>query len=404
MTKKESKAHFKRFSLASRPAAHASFRESSDTSTLESWCYLIRDHRWGASQKRVLLQHFGSPQAILDASYDALKSIVPYKSKVVGQVPAKQIEQDLSWLKHLDHHLITLECPTYPKLLREIADPPIALFAIGNLALINEPQVAIVGSRRPTPVGAQVTKNIAKDLAELGIVITSGMALGIDGVAHKACLDHNEPSIAVLGCGLDIVYPARNKGLFSKLTEFGLIVSEYPLGVPPNKYTFPQRNRIVSGLSYGVVIIEAAERSGTLITARLCLEQDRELMVVPGSALSKQYQGSHRLLGEGACLVSNAADVLQQLSGELSSHIARSLSLGTSFEAVDAITPQPAALDTLQSESDMVLARVGAESTAVDSIISDCGLTAAKVSSILLELELEGLIAVECDGGYVNLT
>jgi len=213
---------------------------------------------------------------------------------------AQCVQADLDWLAGDRHHLIALDSVYYPSLLREIPDPPLVLFAIGDIGLLNEPQVAVVGSRRPTPVGDRVTRDISNGLASLGIVVTSGMALGIDAAAHQAALSDQGSSVAVLGNGLDTVYPSRNRELFSQLASNGLIVSEYPLGVKPSRYTFPQRNRIISGLSHGVVIVEAAERSGTLVTARLALEQNKEVMVVPGSALSSQYRGSHDLIKQGA--------------------------------------------------------------------------------------------------------
>ena len=405
MTKEESDLKV-RCSNATVKDFNQSFSKQLDKACLESWCRLIRDRRWGCSAKYQLLMRFGSAQAVLGADIEVLQSMVQFKSKssISASLLDQQIMADLHWLEQPGHHLITLDSSSYPRLLREISDPPIALFAIGDLDLINEPQVAIVGSRRPTPVGVQLSRNIAEGLAEVGIVVTSGLALGIDGTAHAACLEQDEPTIAVMGCGLDIIYPARNRGLFDKLKEVGLIVSEYPLGVRPDKYTFPKRNRIVSGLSYGVVIVEAAERSGTIITARLCMEQNRELMVVPGSALSKQYKGSHRLLSDGANLVCNASDVIHQLSLELSSHIKPRVSSSPNQIPSSASASLSIESDMFESTSDKVLAHIGAETTSMDSIISGSGLTAAQVSSILLALELEGAIAIERDGGYVNLT
>ncbi|MCL4163056.1 UNVERIFIED_CONTAM: hypothetical protein GTU68_005066, partial [Idotea baltica] len=179
--------------------------------------------------------------------------------------------------------------------LSQISDPPVCLFASGNLPLLLEPKISIVGSRRPTPAGVNMCQSIAKDLAYLGLIVTSGMALGVDAISHKSALQVNEPTIAVMGCGLDIISPARHRALFNSIVRKGLVLSEYPIAYPASKYTFPKRNRIVSGLSYGVVIIEAADKSGTLITARLAMEQNREVFVVPGSPLNPQYIGSHRL-------------------------------------------------------------------------------------------------------------
>jgi len=195
-----------------------------------------------------------------------------------------------------------------------------------------------------------------------------------------------------LGNGLDTVYPSRNRELFSQLASNGLIVSEYPLGVKPSRYTFPQRNRIISGLSHGVVIVEAAERSGTLITARLALEQNKEVMVVPGSALSSQYRGSHDLIKQGAALVSTLSDVVHVLSEPLSGFLRD-------------IQSDPDATKGLEAGvKHLLLQHISTESTSVDQIISSSQLTSAEVSSMLLELELKGVVAIAGDGGYVNLS
>lgn len=235
-----------------------------------------------------------------------------------------------------------------------------------------------------------MVSRISADLAALGVVITSGMALGIDGMAHQAALSGGGQTIAVMGCGLDVIYPARNSGLYQAIAENGLLVSEFPLGVKPSKYTFPMRNRIVSGLSLGVLIVEAAIRSGTLITASFASEQNKEVMVLPGSALSRQYEGSHDLIKNGAALVACSEDVLHCLATQLGDVLRsqRKPSLGASEEA----------------ERSMLLKFIGAESTSIDSITLGSGLTTTEVSSMLLELELKGVVAVAQDGGYVNLS
>ncbi|MGK0375326.1 MAG: DNA processing protein [Arenicella sp.] len=302
------------------------------------------------------------------------------------------IDADLGWLDQPSHYLIPITDPRYPSLLRRLIDPPLALFAIGDITLLNEPQVAIVGSRKPTPIGDRMTRSISRGLASVGVVVTSGMALGIDGIAHQAALQSGGSSIAVLGNGLDTVYPSRHKALFQHLSTAGLLISEYPLGTPPARHTFPQRNRIVSGLSHGVVIVEAAERSGTLITARLAMEQNRDVMVVPGSALSSQYQGSHELIKQGAALVTCSDDVLCCLSEPLSRFLQ------------DANSKRPVKhLEVLVTASPL-LQYISVESTSVDEIILGSQLTSAEVSSMLLELELIGAVAIANDGGYVNLS
>lgn len=366
---------------------------SKESCSPRDWCLLIRDRRWSLRQKHELLERFKCPGAIFSASLKELRrSISGRQSSRLAQVIEDDIRVDLEWLSHPEHHLVSINDRRYPELLKQLPDPPIALFAIGDLSLLSKPQVAIVGTRRPTPIGAAIADKIAARLAELGIVVTSGMALGIDGIAHTGALRVGGLSVAVLGSGLDMITPARHTRLFNLLSNKGLLLSEYPLGYPATRYTFPERNRIVSGLSLGVVIVEAAERSGTLITARLAAEQNRELMVVPGSALSAQYQGSHALIQQGAALVADADDVLHCLSGEL----------GAVLDGHDqAHYENPAQNKT--HNYDGLLQHIGAESTSVDDIILASGLTAAEVSSILITLEIEGVVAASSDGGYINL-
>jgi len=379
-----------------------------------NWLRLIRDRRWSASQKYQLLDQLGSPDEIYALPLKDRLTLIGDRLSNKNNKPSSELDaelrRDMTWLRQPNHALITLNDATYPKLLRQIADPPIALFAIGNPKHLLEPKVSIVGSRRPTPIGVKVARQIASELTEFGVVVTSGMALGIDGLAHEAALQLGEPTIAVMGCGLDKIYPNRNRALFEQISEQGLLLSEYPLGVPPSKHTFPRRNRIVSGLSYGVVIIEAADRSGTLITARLAAEQDREVMVVPGSSVSAQYHGSHRLLQQGAALVLNGLDVVQVLSNDLSDELGSPDTLENGSGSQNAVRTDKqlsfsdAKISEEASPEDLLLDFISVESTMVDHVISASGLTAAEVSSMLLILELRGLIAIADDGGYLNLS
>jgi len=364
---------------------------------MEGWCRLVRERKWSTRQKLKLIEKFKEPELIFNASSASVQACFLRKPKNnVPIVKARDVERDMHWLSQPNHHLVDFSSSHYPPRLKEIHDPPLALFAIGDVRLLDDPSVSIVGSRRPTPVGLKVTSSIATHLAQLGLVVTSGLALGIDGAAHKAALQGRGSSIAVMGGGLDRVYPARHRKLYEQLSCEGLVLSEYPLGFAANRSTFPQRNRIVSGVSLGVVIVEAALRSGTLITARLAAEQGRDVMVVPGPATSASYQGSNRLIQQGAALVQDATDVLECLAGELQLSIPESPPNSKS------------ASDTQENESKSdchnLLHFISATSTSVDDIIFASGLTAAKVSSMLITLELEGAIAVNADGGYVNLS
>ena len=361
----------------------------------ECWCRLIRDRRWSSSQKRDLIHYFKSPSRVLDAPVEQVRMLITGRQRSLSSsIDEFSVQADLSWLNRDNHHLIPFTDERYPPLLLELTDPPLALFAIGNIGLLTEPQVAIVGSRRPTPVGEKITRTISHDLAELEVVVTSGMAFGVDGAAHQAAITNGGKSIAVLGNGLDTIYPSRHRALYEDLAAGGLLISEYPLGVKPSRYTFPQRNRIISGLSFGVVIVEAAERSGTLITARLAMEQNREVMVVPGSALSTQYYGSHQLLKQGAALVSSAKDVIHCLSEPLSRFVQANTSLTSTSLSIASNT----------DAKHFLLKYISTESTSIDDIILGSELTSAEVSSMLLELELLGVVAIADDGGYVNLS
>lgn len=378
-----------------RPDADSATQRAIVKDSMQSWCLFLRDRRWSLRQKRALINRFRSVESIYAADTAKVHETIQSKPRrTSAEVLPSLIDYDLEWLSAPGNHLITINDPCYPAALLQLPDPPLALFASGNLALLNRPQIAMVGSRRPTPVGAKIVQKMSAGLARLGIVVTSGMALGIDGLAHQAALDVGGDTIAVMGCGLDVVYPVRNTGLHQLIAEKGLIVSEFSLGITPSKYTFPMRNRIVSGLSLGVVIVEAARNSGTLITAGFASEQNREVMVVPGSSVSKQYEGSHELIKSGAALVTSSEDVLHCLAKPLK-------------DSLEKLRREPTGAPEGQDgdrPNHPLLQFIGAESTAMNAIILSSGLTTAKVSSILLELELTGAIAVAPDGGYVNLS
>lgn len=368
--------------------------EKSD-SQINSWLRLIRDRRWSLKQKHRLLERFACPTSIYACSVIELAELNLGK---LNTDFSPQIDNDMRWLEEADHSLITFNDLNYPSLLKEIYDPPIALFTKGNLTYLDDPKIAMVGSRRPTPVGSKLTEKLAGGLANLGIVVTSGMALGVDGGAHQAALKVNAPTIAVMGCGLDTIYPARHRSLFEQIATSGCLLSEYPLGIPPVRYNFPQRNRIVSGLSLGVVIVEAAERSGTIITARLAMEQNRQVMVVPGSALSPQYKGSHRLIRQGAAIVTDVDDIIHALAEPLQDLLVK-IKLDQDFKKDNELGS-----DQKKIVENSLLEHINYEPTNVNDIILASGLTAAKVSSMLLMLELEGLIAIADDGGYLRLS
>ncbi len=300
---------------------------------------------------------------------------------------AQSVAADLAWIAESGHHLLVWSDSDYPALLREIPDPPLVLYVHGDRALLARAQVAVVGSRNPTPLGAQNAAAFARALANVGLTITSGLALGIDAAAHRGALEAGGTTIAVAGTGLDRVYPARHRSLAHAIVEHGALVSEFPIGTPARAGNFPVRNRIISGLSLGVLVVEAALRSGSLITARLGDEQGREVFALPGSIHSPLARGCHALIRQGAKLVETAEHVLEELGP-----LAQLVQLASATE-----TPStPPVLAPLERQ---VIDCLSYDPTHVDTLIDRSGLTADIISSILLQLELRGLVLAG-PGGY----
>ncbi len=287
---------------------------------------------------------------------------------------------DLAWLTEEDHHLVTWSDSDYPPLLREIPDPPAVLYVNGQRESLNHPQLAIVGSRNPTPLGAQNASAFARSLVQSGLSITSGLALGIDAAAHRGALEAGGTTIAVAGTGLDRVYPARHRELAHTIAARGALVSEFPIGTPARAGNFPVRNRLISGLSLGVLVVEAAVQSGSLITARLAGEQGREVFALPGSIHSPLARGCHALIRQGAKLVETAVHILEEL-GPLAQ-----IAQGQPRPVISTNAPALAPLER------QLLDCLGYDPMHVDAVIDRSGLTADTVSSILLQLELRGLV------------
>lgn len=338
--------------------------------------------------------------------------------------PEKIVESDQIWLNFTNHHLVTFLDPDYPQLLKEIPDPPLALFVIGDRCLLMSPQLAIVGSRNPSNLGRETAQQFAHYLANVGLTITSGLALGIDAAAHHGALAAKGKTIAVCGTGLDTVYPAKHRDLAEHISQTGAIVSEFPLGTKPHPYNFPQRNRIISGLSVGTLVVEAAVRSGSLITAHAALEQGREVFAIPGSIHNPLAKGCHQLIRQGAKLVETAHDILEDL-GSLLGILTPTLTLPREYtgEGIGEI-PLPSLACTqraqaggglgwgqqlekvdasplLDKEYQVLLGLIGYETTAVDTLVIQSGLSVEVVASMLLMLELQSLI-ISQPGGYVR--
>ncbi len=264
-----------------------------------------------------LLHHFHSPAAILTAKEEELKEL-GVREKTIFALKQEEwkraVEEERKRLEKAGIEVITYQDKCYPSLLKEIYDPPLLLYLKGNANLLNTPSLAIVGTRQATFYGIKTATRLSMQLSELGLTIVSGLARGIDTAAHQGCLKAEGKTIGVLGCGLDIVYPKENAKLYAKIIEKGgAIVSEFPPGTPPLAHHFPARNRIISGLSLGVLVVEAALKSGSLITARLALEQGREVFAVPGPAGSPYSHGTHALIKQGAKLVETVTDILEEL-------------------------------------------------------------------------------------------
>lgn len=298
------------------------------------------------------------------------------------------IEQALQWLaSRADHHILCYSDARYPALLKQIRQPPLVLFIAGNLSLLSQPQLAIVGSRQPSPTGRKIAYHFAAELVRHGYVITSGMARGIDSCAHQGALSVDGPTIAVLGSGLERIYPKSNRELAAQIYQQGAMVSEYFPQVEARAAFFPQRNRIVVGLSKGTLVVEAALKSGSLISAQLAVESNRDVFAVPGSIYHPQAAGCHALIQQGAKLTTSVADILEEWTFFAKSSLNKQQS------------EKKASPDLFD---DTLLANVGDEATAVDLIAERSQLPVADTTIALLQLELAGLVAV-VPGGYIRV-
>ena len=355
-------------------------------------CWLALHHTLGVGPKtfaRLLIQFdnledlFASPktaQAISERTRSALLN-----------PDWDRVEQDLEWFSESDRHILTLEDPRYPELLKQISDPPSLLFVQGDVDLLSQWQIALVGSRNPSASGRDTAYEFSRYMAQGGLTITSGLAMGIDAAAHQGALAAQGKTIAVIGTGLDRVYPAKNRELAHEIALTGTIVSEFSLGTAPRAENFPRRNRIISGLSLGTLVVEAAVRSGSLITARMALEQGREVFAIPGSIHNPLARGCHQLIREGAKLVEKADDILEEL-GALAEFQLTS----------DEVNQQVELAQDEDTDYQILFEHMGYDPIQIDSLIERSGLTADIVSSMLLLLELQGQIESLAGGRYVR--
>jgi DNA processing protein len=340
---------------------------------LAAWIKLSLVPGLGGQNFRRLLTAFGLPRQVVAAGRSALARIV--SAEIAGRIhtdaDAPEVAAALEWAAADGHAVLTLADGDYPQPLLETADPPPLLYLRGRRELLARPGLAVVGSRSATPQGTSNAERFARAFSDAGLTIVSGLALGIDAAAHRGGLEGGGSTIAVLGTGADILYPQRNRALGERIAREGLIVSEFPLGTPPHGGNFPRRNRVISGLTRGCLVVEAALASGSLITARFAAEQGREVFAIPGSIHSPHSKGCHALIKQGAKLVESAQDLLQELG-------------------IKGIAAPPATADP---ERAGLLAHLGYDPCDIGALCARSGLTAAAVSAMLLQLELEGKVA-----------
>ncbi len=359
-----------------------------------AWLTLMRAPGVGAARIDALLERFGSPANILDAGRPAWREsgLDDTACSWLARPDEARIDEDMRWLAEPDHHLLPRTHPGYPLRLREIARPPPALFVVGDPQTLAMPQIAVVGSRNPTDDGWRQGRDFARYLSECGLIITSGLATGIDAAAHRGALEGKGVTVAVCGTGLDRVYPARHRELAHAIADQGALISEFPPGTPPRAHHFPQRNRILSGMALGVLVIEAARRSGSLITARMAMEQGREVFAMPGSIHNPLARGCHRLIREGAKLVECADDILEELGPLIGQRAPAAAS------EVDA--QAESSHDAMQQS---LLNALAGGPKGVDELVERTELTPETVSSMLLTLELQGWVASAPGGAYIRV-
>ena len=358
---------------------------------LTDWLRLAQIQGIGPATARKLLSTFGLPENIFSASHASLRQVVSERLARAILTSASDEEQQhiattIAWAAQPENTILTLADTAYPPALFDIPDPPLLLYVKGNATLLNAPSLAIVGSRNATTQGLRNAENFSRALSDAGLTIVSGLALGIDAAAHQGGLRGQASTIAVIGTGADVVYPARNHALAHKIAGSGCIVSEYPLGTPALAANFPRRNRIISGLARGVLVIEATAQSGSLITARMAGEQGRDVFAIPGSIHSPLAKGCHLLIKQGAKLVESAHDVLEEIRWDTPASGSTS-------------PPQPQA----DEETPTLLATIGFEPVSADSLCEQAGLNAAELSVQLLTLEMDGHVERLPNGMYQRL-
>lgn len=365
---------------------------------LTAWLRLTLVPGVGPETQRHLLAAFGLPEQVFSAPRSALKQVVGKKADLLLDTDNQEaVDRALDWAGKPGNRILTLADPDYPQLLLESADPPSLLYVKGRVELLNRPALAIVGSRNATPQGLKDAEALAADLAAQGLTIVSGLALGIDGAAHRGGLKGEGGSIAIIGTGADRIYPSRHKELALQLATEGAIVSEFPLGTPAVAHNFPRRNRIIAGMAKGCLVVEAALESGSLITARLAAELGREVFAIPGSIHSPVAKGCHRLIQQGAKLVQEARDIVEEI-GPFDPP-------GCKPERTPLSTGNtPATAPILDPGQAAVLDALGHDPANLDQLLQRTGLTTEALCAILVTLELADRVASLPGGRYQRLS
>ena len=378
-----------------------------DSVELAAWLRLTETPGVGPVAARQLLAAFGWPQDIFAQPYSSLARVLPERqARALLAAPdetlAALIERTVAWANEPGNAVFTLADRGYPPRLLELTDPPTVLYAKGDVSLLRAAAVGVVGARSATAAGIDNARAFAQALSAASVTIVSGLALGIDAAAHEGALNGPGSTIAVVGTGLDIVYPARNRALAHRIAEAGVIISEYPLGMGARAENFPRRNRLIAGLARGLLVVEAAAQSGSLITARLAAEQGRDVFAIPGSIHSPLAKGCHLLIKQGAKLVETAADILDELGwGRTVAPVKRASRTAPAESA--AIAAAPAARLAPSAAETTLLDALGFDPVDLDTLCERTGQAAAALSAQLLALELDGRVERQPGGRFLRL-
>jgi DNA processing protein len=351
------------------------------------WVILNMINGVGALRAKKLLERFGSFEGIFSASSGELEKVEGIGRELAGRIrnwrETVDVEKEFELAKKYGVKMITLDDEEYPSRLKEIYDPPVVLYVKGEISQNDGKAIAVVGTRRPSFYGRMITEDLSKKLAMRGFTIVSGMARGVDSAAHRGALAVKGRTIAVLGCGVDVVYPPENAKLMKEIAVSGAVISEFPFGMKPDRGNFPRRNRIISGLSLGVIVVEAAKSSGSLITANFALEQGREVFAVPGKIDSPKSYGTHLLIKEGAKLVQDVDDIVEELGMQ-----AGDSSAGKELKKQDTVGISP----ELAGDEKKIFELLTTDPCQIDIICARLNMPANKVSSVLMMLEVKGCV------------